>query len=113
MSPSREHRAGSVTDTPMCLPEKIVYETDADRAIEGYEAGALDRRGRRMKTIVTGAALRDLQALFGAGAVGGLSDGQLLERFIARGDGAAFEAIVRRHGPIVWGVCRRVLRDHH
>jgi RNA polymerase sigma-70 factor (ECF subfamily) len=42
---------------------------------------------------------------------GGLSDRQLLEIFIDRRDEAAFEAIVRRHGPMVMGVCRRVLRD--
>src|SRR3954468_7193038 len=58
-------------------------------------------------------AIRDLQILFEAGSLGGLSDGQLLDRFIARREGAVFEAIVRRHGPMVWGVCRRILRDHH
>jgi RNA polymerase sigma-70 factor (ECF subfamily) len=42
-----------------------------------------------------------------------LSDGELLERFVASRDEPAFEAIVRRHGPMVLGVCRRVLRDHH
>ena len=47
------------------------------------------------------------------GSLGGLSDGQLLDRFIDRREEAVFEAIVRRHGPMVWGVCRRVLRDHH
>jgi RNA polymerase sigma factor (sigma-70 family) len=42
-----------------------------------------------------------------------LSDGQLLGRFVERRETSAFEAIVERHGPLVWGVCRRVLRDHH
>ena len=43
----------------------------------------------------------------------GLTDGQLLEDFISRRDEAAFGALVRRHGPMVWGVCRRTLRNYH
>src|ERR1700722_15110539 len=39
------------------------------------------------------------------------SDGQLLANFVARRDEAAFAALVCRHGPMVFGVCRRVL--HH
>jgi RNA polymerase sigma factor (sigma-70 family) len=40
---------------------------------------------------------------------GGLTDGQLLECFLSHRNEAAFEALVRRHGPMVLGVCRRVL----
>lgn len=40
---------------------------------------------------------------------GGLSDAQLLDRFCADGDEAAFEVLLWRHGPMVLGVCRRVL----
>jgi RNA polymerase sigma factor (sigma-70 family) len=60
-------------------------------------------------------ASRDIEALFRLGVVGALTDEQLLERFTARADSegqVAFEAIVRRHGPMVLGVCRRVIGDH-
>src|SRR5436305_139265 len=43
----------------------------------------------------------------------GLTDGHLLEEYISRHEEAALAALVRRHGPMVWGVCRRVLHDHH
>ena len=42
-------------------------------------------------------------------AGGGLTDGQLLARFVATRDEPAFAALVRRHGPMVLGVCRRLL----
>ncbi|HEY1861009.1 MAG TPA: RNA polymerase sigma factor [Gemmataceae bacterium] len=43
----------------------------------------------------------------------GLTDGQLLDGFLVDREEAAFEALVRRHGPMVLGVCRRVLADPH
>ncbi len=43
----------------------------------------------------------------------GQTDGQLLAWFIRDRDPAAFEALVRRHGPMVMSVCRRLLRNHH
>ena len=40
-------------------------------------------------------------------------DAELVRRFAADRDDFAFVALVRRHGPMVFGVCRRVLRDWH
>src|SRR5262249_11712629 len=44
---------------------------------------------------------------------GGLTDGQLLARFIEQREQAAIAPLVQRHGPMVWGVCLRILRSHH
>jgi polysaccharide biosynthesis/export protein len=60
------------------------------------------------------AVLRDIQTLFDTGSASGLSDRQLLEQFVGRGDAsaeAAFEVLVLRHGPMVLRVCRNVLGD--
>jgi RNA polymerase sigma factor (sigma-70 family) len=61
----------------------------------------------------TGTILRQIDQLFGAGTVAGLSDAQLLGRFRTQRDEAAFVALVTRHGPMVLAVCRGVLRDEH
>ena len=42
-----------------------------------------------------------------------VSDSELLDRFVATRDEAAFELLVRRHGPMVYGVARRMLGDSH
>src|SRR5215471_15124223 len=55
--------------------------------------------------------LASIRGLFGAGTVSGLSEGQLLARFVGERDEVAFEAIVSRHGPMVLGICRRLLDD--
>jgi RNA polymerase sigma factor (sigma-70 family) len=42
----------------------------------------------------------------------GVTDGQLLESFISGREETALAALVRRHSPMVWGVCRRLLFNH-
>jgi RNA polymerase sigma factor (sigma-70 family) len=46
-----------------------------------------------------------------AGSVAQSTDAELLSRFVAQRDESAFAALVQRHGPMIFGVCRRVLHD--
>src|SRR5205823_1039932 len=55
--------------------------------------------------------VRHLRRLAGTLPEDSLSDRQLLERFAAQRDEAAFRTLVQRHAGLVMGVCRRVL--HH
>ncbi|HZY87433.1 MAG TPA: sigma-70 family RNA polymerase sigma factor [Gemmataceae bacterium] len=57
-----------------------------------------------------GNAVRFVLRAVAAPAGGALSDAQLLERFTTARDEAAFETLLWRHGPMVLGTCRRVLR---
>ncbi|MFO0796378.1 MAG: sigma-70 family RNA polymerase sigma factor [Gemmataceae bacterium] len=47
-----------------------------------------------------------------AGRAAERGDDDLLTAFVADRDPEAFAALVRRHGPMVLGVCRRVVRDY-
>src|SRR5262249_6006723 len=72
--------------------------------------------GPAMARASSSAVLRQIHSLFGAGSLSGFSDRQLLDRFLAcrdAGSELAFTVLVQRHGPMVLGVCRRILADPH
>jgi RNA polymerase sigma factor (sigma-70 family) len=64
-----------------------------------------------MKTASLERVTVQLRQLASRGAGQTQTDRQLVDRFLARGEEAAFAELVRRHGPMVLGVCRRIL--HH
>ena len=76
------------------------------------------RRTAAMENARSSPVLGDqLSMLYNLGAAGSLTDGQLLDRFLARNDPAvseaAFNALIDRHGPMVLGICRQLLGDSH
>ena len=71
---------------------------------------ASDWGATQMASESYGVALRGIERIFNHGSLTGLSEDQLLRRF-ATGDEGAFEVLVTRHGPMVLGVCRRLLDD--
>jgi RNA polymerase sigma factor (sigma-70 family) len=58
-----------------------------------------------------GGFLQQLKQSMAAESLAALSDQDLVERFLASYDEAAFQAILRRHGPMVFRVCRRTLHN--
>jgi Sigma-70 region 2 len=68
-----------------------------------------------MGTRPSAGALEGMQTLFSFGAPGFWTDDQLVSQFLCGGEGsgAAFRVLIHRHGPMVLGICRRVLGDGH
>ena len=69
-----------------------------------------------MASVASGSFVRQISSLFESGSVAGMSDRQLLDRFTAKRDAAAeaaFSALVKRHGPMVLGVCTELVGDRH
>src|SRR5437667_7916446 len=58
-----------------------------------------------------GLIMRHLRQLAAGRSANGVTDSDLLAQFVSRHDEAAFEAVVRRHGPMVLRVARRVLSN--
>jgi RNA polymerase sigma factor (sigma-70 family) len=69
--------------------------------------------GSRMAAESPGHPLANLRLFLSSQTPSDVSDRELLDRFLRRQDEAAFAALVQRHGPMVLGVCRRVLRNPH
>ncbi|HKB36293.1 MAG TPA: RNA polymerase sigma factor [Gemmataceae bacterium] len=57
--------------------------------------------------------LADFCRLMGPSDEGDVRDDKLLARFVRRHEDEAFALLMRRHGAMVYGICRRVLRDEH
>lgn len=66
-----------------------------------------------MKTSPHASLLGQLRGAFLRRELSTASDAQLLTRYLADREEIAFEAILRRHGAMVLGVCRRILDDEH
>ena len=54
-------------------------------------------------------ATAELVRLFDTGSLSGLTEWELLEQFLTHRDELAFQVLVSRHGPMVLGICRRML----
>ena len=91
--------------------ERISYHYSLGQ--QNLRSGRKESRWRRGRA---SSVLSQIRLLMNFGSIGDLTDGQLLERFATgRGEAAelAFAALIERHGPMVWRVCRSVLTDPH
>src|SRR6516162_856138 len=99
-----------------CAPSNIQGGWPPSRKVEyaGGQSGSTGRTPPGATDMATAPTfLHSLRQLTAAHLAADLSDRQLLERYAGRRDEAAFTALVRRHGPLVLGVCRRLLHDGH
>jgi hypothetical protein len=89
-------RAGKKIDAPAWDAPKNFKRTNRQAA------------GRAMPTSPRASVIQFLRAVR---PVVGPTDGELLGRFVVHRDGPAFAELVRRHGPLVYGTCKRITNN--
>jgi RNA polymerase sigma factor (sigma-70 family) len=68
-----------------------------------------------MASRISGTTIEEIHTLFRWGALGTWTDGQLMAQFVGSQEAseAAFRVLIHRHGPMVLGICRRILGEEH
>lgn len=79
----------------------------------GRESGPGEKGAETMASGHIGVIPSHFRRIFGGESVSGMDEAELLRRFAIRRDSAALEALVVRYGPMVFGVCQRVLGNKH
>jgi RNA polymerase sigma factor (sigma-70 family) len=91
---------------------KIMHQTVPVRVVDRIEGEHGPSRENEMATTRMTEVIQQIRGMVLLQDGAGLTDGQLLENYVSSREETAFAALVRRHGPMVWGVCRRVLSSH-
>src|SRR5438132_1901452 len=78
-----------------------------------HYTGKESQGGTSMPQSPLGEVLRVIHRLYAVEATSDLTDRELVQRYAASRDETAFAALVKRHGPMVFGVSRRLLGDSH
>src|SRR5262249_7206685 len=102
--------------SPGPSPKKIVEGSARLEAVWSNKPGRPEGTGAMVMAMrLSGAAIGEIHTLFRWGAMGTWTDGQLMTQFATGQEGgeAAFRILIHRHGPMVLGICRRVLGDEH
>jgi hypothetical protein len=100
------------------FPTRFSKKAEHPRSLHYRKRDITDHWNRRLlvTTHANSSLRRHLRTIFNEGTCAGLSDGQLLEQFATKtGTDAepAFTLLIERHGPMVFRVCRSILRDLH
>src|SRR5262245_27725076 len=105
-----DHEGSGGSGAAALQPDRLSDPASPRRPL--YSGGVARGGLELMPPTSLSAAVRQVRKLAAPGDTAAASDAHLLDLFRASGDEAAFAALVRRHGPLVMGVCRCMLRHH-